>query len=145
MKSILKIFVLITAPYAFAHGGGGGGDHKEEKKAEVRTVSRAVPQKPEEIDQAELMQFLANNMSMADVATISCQLGEYTKCRGVEIGLYNSKGKLVAKGHSGTSGVVGFQGLKPHVHFVAKIEGEKYRGETVVEAGGSFGIQAERR
>ena len=144
MKYIFQILVIVVSPHAFAHGGDGG-PLTNKSNAKVRHQARRAPHHPEEIIQAELDKHLSAKKIFADVIIIHCKLGEFTKCRGVEIGLYDLQGRLISKGYSGLSGVVGFEGLKAGEQFVAKIEGDKYRGEAHVIAGGSFRINAERQ
>lgn len=140
----ISMILMIASSYTYAHGGGSAPSGAE-KKAEKKEDPRHIPHHPEAIDEDKLIRYLSAKSIMPDVTTISCKLGEFTSCRGLEIGLYDLNGKLLAKGHTGTGGAVGFEGLKKDGKFIAKIEGEKYFGEARVQAGGSYGIYGEKK
>lgn len=140
LKSIFIYFVITTPMSAFSHDSG---EPKIDKRVEARTETRRPPHHPREIEQAELAKYLESKFP--DVTIISCQFSEYNSCRGVQIAIFDSNGHFVAKAHSGTIGMVGFEGLKPNSEFVAKIQSEKYRGEIVFVVGQNFRILAEQK
>ncbi len=141
-RSIIFFLINVLSLSAFAHGGGSSSNAPKWKEKEIE---RHAPHHPESLDQDKLEKFMAAKEMLPDVVAIHCKLSEFTNCRGVEIGLYDLDGKSLAKAHTGTSGLVGFEGLKPRTGYIAKIEGEKYTGESRVRSGGSYGLSGERK
>jgi len=139
---LLGCFLLIPfSKNSFAHGAGGGTPKTEVKKPEARHAAHH----PAVLDEDELSKFMAEKKMAEDVVAIHCKLSEFTNCRGMEVSLYDLNGKLIGMAHTGMSGIVGFEGLRSKTNYVAKIENEKYRGETQVQTGTVFGLMGEKK
>lgn len=141
-SSALIFFSIFFASSVFAHGGGVGSSTPKWKQKEE---TRHVPHQPEVIEEDQLAKLMAEKELASDVVAIHCKLSEFTPCRGVEISLHDLKGAELGKAHTGTSGLVGFEGLKPRTQYVARIVSEKYSGEASVRSGGSYGISGNRK
>lgn len=141
-SSVLILTTFVFTPNVFAHGGGGGSSTPKWVKKEE---TRHVPHHPEVIEEDQLARLMAEKELASDVVAIHCKLSEFTNCRGVEISLHDLKGNEVGKAHTGTSGLVGFEGLKPRTQYLARIVSEKYSGEVSVRSGGSYGISGNRK
>ncbi len=148
MKALLNLVsVLLLAlfcPPGRAHGGGGAEPQEKPKKSEVAQV-RHTPHHPEALEHNELEKLMSEKQMAGDVTAIRCSLNEFTSCRGVEIALHDLAGKQIVKAHTGTMGIVGFEGLKPNSNYIARIESERYKGETQIQAGGIYTINGERK
>lgn len=147
MKTVVNrtSFVLLTlcCSFAWAHGGGGGEPEKP-KKPEVAQV-RHSPHQPDSLEHDQLEKLMSEKDMAGDVTAIRCSLNEFTSCRGVEIVLHDLGGKQIAKAHTGTMGIVGFEGLKPNANYIARIESDRYKGEAQVRGGGIYAINGERK
>lgn len=138
----IPIIAMVASPSVFAHGGGGTTEHKEEpKKVELRRAAL----KADALDSLEAERLTQEKKVAEDVVLIHCKLSEFNNCRGIEVSLHDLSGKIIARAHTGMSGLVGFEGLKSKTNYLAKIESEKYQGEAQVQTSRVWPLIGERR
>jgi len=147
---ILKAWHILLATFlcigissvANAHGGGSESSSKPvvAKPPAIRVAAKA----PKAIDASEIERLSASGYGQ-DVLAVDCKLGEFTSCRGLDISITDISGKHIATGNTGTNGLVGFEGLKPHVNYIAKIESDRYDGVIQVKTGRLWALSGERK
>jgi len=133
--------VLLFSNIAHGHGDSHGGD---EKKAHTATnVSiRSKPSSVRILSNAGISALGNLEKVPEDVAVVRCALDAYP-CRGISIELLDAAKTVVAVGHSGTEGVIGFEGLSLEREYFVRIKAQKYSGEAALRAGSAIQLQAE--
>lgn len=126
-----------------AHGGGGN-EAPAKKETKVKTELRSTPSIPNALNYAELNKIISQDKNPHDVAIVRCTLNSYASCRGLQIALYDMKGKQILVGNTGSEGLVGFEGLKEGEQYEARIEASKYQGKIVVTPGNAWTLNADR-
>lgn len=138
------ILAICLPTLAHAHGGGATEPNKEKPPPEVHVEYRRVPPSEKSLHDSDLLKLVSQTESPPDVALVHCNLNQFAVCRGLELGLYDSKGKQVAKSSSGTQGVVGFEGLKTGRGYEVRILSDRYRGKLEITSGRTWYLNAER-
>ena len=126
---------------ASAHGGGSSAPSPKESEPDVVKEVRHVPSTPKTLNHIELLKVLSQEKNPPDVAVVRCTLNMYASCRGLEIALYDTEGKKLLIGHSGSEGIVGFEGLEQNQKYEARIQTKKYKGSTTVIPGSAWSLK----
>lgn len=139
------LFCFCASSYlAAAHGGGGPESVKEKPKLKFK-FKRSAPVSLNSIDAKDIDAISEGGQLPEDVVAIHCKLTGSVDCRGLTITLKDKDGHGVATSHTGTLGLVAFEGLQHHETYVAKIESEKYHGEVEVAGGGRWTLLGDRK
>lgn len=134
--------LFFISNFALAHGGSSPEPIKEKPKFKAK---RQTAKSLGAIETHDIDEILEDGRLPEDVVTIHCKLSESIDCRGLDIKLEDGDGHEVARSHSGTHGLVAFEGLDHHKSYVAKIESEKYFGEVTVEGGSNRTLHGDRK
>ena len=145
LRSLPLLLVTIFSAPVFAHGGGGPEPKEEPKKVVTISASRHAPLKPDVLAPDVIEKLMGEKEIAKDVAGVRCALSEFTTCRGVDIVLHDLRGNEILRAHTGTTGMVGFEGLKANTNYIARIESDRYAGEAQIRAGGVYEITGQRK
>lgn len=107
---------------------------------------RTAPSKPQVIEHDKLTKQHQLKEIDPDVVSIQCSLGQFlTNCRGIEISLHDLAGKELLRASTGTTGVVGFEGLKRGVDYIARINSDRYQGEIQIHSGRAYSMNGKQK
>lgn len=145
-KEILSIGLMLglvaLSNHVNAHGGGGPEPVKEKPKPKMK---RNAATSLQAIETHNISTFSDDGKIPEDVVAIQCKLSASVDCRGLTIVISDKDGHSVASAHSGTHGLVAFEGLDDNEEYVAKIESEKYFGEVEVSGGAKWTLHGDRK
>lgn len=134
--------IVAFSKIANAHGGGGPEPMKEKPKPKMK---RNAATSLQAIEVHNLEAFSDGGKIPEDVVAIQCKLSASVDCRGLTIVLSDKDGHAFASSHSGTHGLVAFEGLDEYEEYVAKIESEKYFGQVEVSGGSKWTLLGDRK
>ncbi len=144
-STFLATFLIVNSQNAFSHGGGEALSNEKPKKIVAESMGRAPKTSPSLLPFEDFLSVAQNHNAIPeDVLLVSCKLST-VNCRGIQVALLDTSGAKVLEANTGSSGFVGFQGLKPKDNYLVKIESEKYEGMSQVHPGKSWNLQGERR
>lgn len=128
---------------ALAHGGGMPEKAEPKKQG---SPARIAPKRPVQMNGSSLADIVASaDVPPSDVLLVRCQIGQFAPCRGFEVELLDEHGDTEVTGHTGATGMLGFEGLRSDEFYKVRLKHVRYSAEVSLKPGGGALLSAESR